>query len=442
MKLKLCLLILFVSYLYSCGGGSPASDPGTQSTPAPLESIVLNSTNETLVLKDTQSGASNAPSRISIAQRCDELGRLEGVQYSKVETRGKNGVNLNPCFKNVHYWKEGMIYGQYRPDINEAYVSFLTDVDGNVHHLPDHPKKRLGFKNVKMIDRYNGKPLYLNPNGHVVTFNMETDEEETVINTPVGHFVVLNKNNGDHIAYHDLAGGKIRRPDGSIEDAKEISNSYNFYYKNGSNDLTYMTSLFGFKNMIFDENGVILDRIASVIPVALQDFYDNFVVGDLLPKAPSAGTGIQECERSDNMLICYGSYNFNALKGYLIASSDQDLKEVKWFEYGVLSAATREPKLCLTQDFIYVYSEGESGQVIDGVTTTILHRRLTQINRDLSDSAHILTNIEIERLSCMENGKLLISGLNMDTSLNEVFHFDPEFKIKTMITESIREFIQ
>jgi len=444
MKIILIVSGIIFTVLSGCGGSSPAGNSAGIPLTVAIGTIDLGGA-DILALKEKEDtgGASGVSgfgraSGQSVSERCDELGRLDGVTYSGLEIRNRGGDNIKPCFKNVHYLTGDSIYGQYRPDISSDYVSFITDSNGKVHHLSKHPKKSTGFKSDKLIRQYKGKPLYLNSEGYLTSLNLETGEEEELINAPVGHFVILNKDNGENIVYHDLGGGHVIRPDGGIENIPEI-NASRFYYKNGSEDLGYAASM-KFRNIIFNADGSINDNTGipamySAIPVAYEAFITDpsGSLPDPINTAPVIGTSMVTCTRSENLLLCDGNY----LKAYVIAGSNEDIKEIQWFNYGVLA----NPRICLTQDFIYAYSEYDAKQIIDGQEVSVFYRRLTQIKRDLSVFENIINNIDMERLTCLNDGKLLINGRNTDTSINERFHFDPVNRIKTMITEPVSEFI-
>jgi len=429
------LLFIGVVLLLGCGSSNPASDgTGTTQASAIVQSIDLAGAS-VLALKEKEEGlaASYSPgfNRVSASERCDELGRLDGVTYSGLDIKDKNGGSLMPCFRNVHYLTGNSIYGQYKPDVDSDYVSFITDSNGKVHHLKNHPKKTSGFKSDKLIRQYKGNPVYLDSEGFLTSFDLKTDEEEILIYAPVGHFVILNKNNGENIVYHDLGGGHVIRPNGGIEDIPEI-NSSRFYYKNGSEDLGYVSTQ-KFRNILFNDDGSInnstgIPAMYSAIPVAYEAFITD-ASGSLpnpINTAPVIATSMVTCERSENLLICDGNY----LKAYVIAGSDEDIKEIKWCDYGNCSGLT--PLACVDNEYIYYYSSNNTAEP---------SRQLTRIKRDFTAFENIITNIEIDLLTCMNNGKLLISGRNTDTSIDEKFHFDPALRIKTMITENITEFI-
>jgi len=422
------LLSIGVVFLLDCGSSNPASDgTGTTQASAVVQSIDLAGAS-VLALEEKEEGlaASYSPgfNRVSASERCDELGRLDGVTYSGLDIKDKNGGSLMPCFKNVHFIQGDMIYGEYSQDPEEDYVSFITDSAGKVHHLPGRPKKSTGFKSDKLIRQYKGNPVYLDSEGFLTSFDFATDEEDRIFNGTVGHFVIIPKNTGEHIVYHDLGGGHILRPNGGIEDIPEINTS-RFYYRNESNDLTYINTM-KFRNFIFDADGFILDRSASAIPIAEKDFYENPVTGVPPPSSPLVTTSMSACEISGNLMICEGLY----LEGYILAGSDEDVKKIKWCEYGNCSGLN--PLACVNNEYIYYYSSNN---------TAVPSQQLTQINKDLSVFENVITNIVINALTCLEDGRLLISGRNINTFLDEKFHFEPALRIKTMITEPISEFI-
>jgi len=434
MKITLFLPGIILFFLSGCGGSSPASDTNSVGIPLTIaiEDINLNGADVLALKEKEETGIVSGYGKIlgyPTSKRCDELGRLDGVTYSGLEIRNRAGKNIKPCFKDVHYLTGNSIYGKYRPDPTGDYVSFITDSNGKVHHLQKQPKKSTGFKSDKLIRQYKGKPIYLDYDGYLTSLNLDTSEEEQLINAPVGHFVILKKNNGDNIVYHDLSGGHVIRPDGGIEDIPEI-NSSRFYYRNGSEDLGYVATQ-KFRNIIFNNDGSInnntgIPAMYSGIPVAYQKWIDDASVGVPPPSSPIIGTSMVTCERSENLLICDGNY----LKAYVITGSDEDIEEIKWCDYGNCSGLT--PLVCVNNQYIYYYSSNNTAQP---------SRQLTRIKRDFSSFEHIITNINIQRLTCLNNEKLLISGMNTDTSVDERFLFDPVSRIKTMITEPISEFI-
>lgn len=406
------LLIIFASvfFLSACGTDDPAKEIVDQSPYNPaihtLEAIILNGA-QNLVLKEVSVGEDGKILTAGVQSRCDELGKLEGVTYSKIEIRGQGSAT--PCFRNVGKWKDGIIFGQYRFEDSTSDVWFITDSNGKVHHLPKAPIKDRGFKNDKIIREYNGKPAYLNQDHFLTAFDMESDEEETVIETHVGRFLVIHKLNGDHIVYNDLAGGKRRKPDGSIDEINEI-NTYKTFYTNQSNDLQYIASM-RFKNFILDETGDIIERAATAVPVAFQKWMGT--IGVAYPNGPIFSSGIENCEKTDDLMLCGD-------KGFLIPDSSQDVVAINWIQFQVAGAS---PISCLTDDFIYM-AAGE---------------KLTKINRDLSAYEHILTGFAIYTLQCPADDNLIIHGLNTATFQYETFQLSGN--IRTMITENITSWI-
>lgn len=440
---KSFIFLLLIVLLSACNTDDPAEIPGENPTPGiydpavhTLEQIELEGV-QTLVLKKVE--VAPAQSRIanqSVFERCDELGTLDNAVYEKIPVHG----NQTPCFKNVHFWdgKPGTIFGQYRPSDSSLDVWFITDAAGKVHHLPKAPKKDAGFKNDKKIREYKGKPVYLTQEDFLATFDMTSDREETVIASRVGRFVVIPKNNGDHIVYTDLTGGKIRRPDGSIEDLSKsvfteqgirgAVNLTNNFYKNSSNDLTYKQSCCqsGYVNMIFDATGDILETAASGVPVALQEWLDG-LGGEGGPPGCSLPY-LGSCERDNNLLFCESHYSYGTvIKGFLLADSSQDIKEIKWWELGISGV---NPAACLTRSFIW-YAAGDI---------------LNKINKDLSASEEVLSGFNIYTLQCLDDNNLIIHGLNTDNFEYETFQLtitdDSSDNLRTMITENISEFIK
>ena len=108
------LLIFSLFLLIACNNSDPAVDNAeNQNAEAPynpkihtLKSINLNNAT-ILALKEREEPVTRQVQQ-SIAERCDELGKMDGVNYSALETTGKDNANLTPCFKNVHFWQDGI----------------------------------------------------------------------------------------------------------------------------------------------------------------------------------------------------------------------------------------------------------------------------------------------------------------------------------------------
>lgn len=425
MKKILFLLLLVAFALPACDAPDPAEIPKEGSGPGDtdpvvhtLESLEISGL-RTLVLKKVEiiPDQSRATSQ-SVFERCDELGTLDNTVYEPVPLHG----NQTPCFKNVHFWDggPGAIFGQYRPSDLSTDVWFITGEDGKVHHLPGMPQKDQGFKNDKRIRKYKGKPVYLTREDFLASFDMSSDSEEIIIASRVGRYVVIPKNNGDHIVYTDLTGGKIKRPDGSIEDIPYFVNLTRGFYKNQSDDIGYIG--LGCRNLTFDASGDILEKQASAVPVALQEWLDNAVTGTSEPRCPGlfmvGGTGA--CDRDNDLLLC-------GANGFLLADSSQDVKEINWSEFGISGA---NPQACLTDSFIWRAAGGA------------LHK----ISRDLSASEEILTGFSIYNLQCVDDNTLIIHGLNTVSFEYETFQLTvtdhSSDNIRTMITENISQFIR
>lgn len=419
---KLFIFICLAALLAACGV-DPAdtdivkitpepdstNDASAVSAPSFLESVEIGAA-QTLVLKKVELQPNlSRTTKQSVAERCDELGTLDNAVYNKIPLQG----NQTPCFKNVHFWDPGMIYGQYRPSDTSPDVWFITGANGKVHHLPGVPKKDRGFKNDKIIRKYQGKPTYLTQDDFLAVFDMSTDQEENLIESRVGRFVVIPKINGDHIFYTDLMGGKRRRPDGSIDEIPELNETKSFY-RNPSNDLGY-TTWSRFKNFLLDASGDVFkptfDASGNVLPTWLRG----------LPRAsPVAADGgpypspLSLCEKDENLLICED-------RGFVLADSSQDLKEINWQELGI---SGDNSTACLMDGFIY-YAAGSS-----------IHK----IVKDLSASEEILTDFSVYTLQCPADNQLIIHGLNVANSQYETFQLNGN--IRTMITEDIAQFIR
>jgi hypothetical protein len=415
------IIILMIAGFLGCDMGEPAKNDGESGYNPQihrLEKIEGLSGSKTLVLASTNSQTypSGKTLNSAVSDRCDELGEISDSLYRKMEHQG----NLTPCFKGIRRWKGNIIYGQYRPSDSSQDVWFITDVNGNVHHLPKAPKKGSGFKNEGHIKEFNGKPAYLDYLSRLATFSMENDLEEIIINDPIGRFVVIDKpSDGDHIVYTDLDGGQRRKPSGDTERLGELD-MYKSFYKNPSGDLDYIASM-RFKRMLFEEDGSISDKTASPVPVAYQEYLDNAAPGSVAPLGPVFGGGLEGCEMSENLIIC-------GAKGFVVADSSSDLKEINWLDF---EGYGNNQLICLSENYIYYYSE------YDWIQNNIpqYERNLTQIDRDLSGFEHILTDESIRQLSCLTNGDLLIK------TDSQVFEFDPVSKIKTMLPETVTEFV-
>lgn len=434
IKNSLLLLLCGLWLLSACGENpdpaeSSNSNPSTTYNPAvhTLANIALDGA-DTLALKEKTETAGQAVRSLKqgVSERCDELGRIDGAIYSKLKTQGQGG-SIAPCFKNIQFWNSETIYGQYNSSFKDSTgavgftedIWFITDPAGKVHHLPNAPEKGRGFKNEKRIRQYKGKPVYFSHNGFLTSFDLETDEEKIIINTRIDltPVVFFTKNNGDHIVYKDKAGGKIRRPDGSVESIPEINDSW-IYYKNLSNDLTYSRGSY-LKNMILDSTSGsihIWTKALSVTPVALQDWYDNPVIGQPAPLWSLSAYGISNgiCEKTNNLIICEN-------RGLILADTSQDVKEIDWTKYETNIGIGGS---CVTPNFIYVAG-------LD---------KITRINIDLTQFEHVLTNFQTYTLKCLDDNNLIIHGFN--TANDEYETFQLLNNVRTMITGNISAFIR
>lgn len=426
MKRFLFLLLGVTLILSACSGSDPADESSYDPAVHTLQSVILDGA-QTLALKERENRQQTLRSTQGITERCDELGKFEGVNYSKLETTGQGG-SIIPCFKNIQFWDSQTIYGQYKyqaKPISEPtgdyipyvpYVWFITDPTGNVHHLPNAPKKGRGFKNEKLIRQYQGKPVYFNSQGFLAALNLETDREEIVINTRIDlkPTVIFTKDNGDHIVYKDQAGGKIRRPDGSVESIWKIDDSW-IYYKNPSNDLTYGRGGY-LKNMILDATGNITRTGLTVTPVFIETYNANPTIGEPAPPQSISAYGMsqQGCDKINNLIIC-------GTRTLILADTSQDVKEINWTDYETNIGIAGS---CVTQNFIYTAGSD----------------KITRINLDLSAFEHVLTNFQPYTLKCLDDNNLIIHGFN--TANNEYETFQLLNNVRTMITENISAFIR
>jgi hypothetical protein len=417
MKNLLIFLIFGLFLLFGCSS-DPADTNKSTYNPAvhTLEKIEGLDGSKTLVLSAMEPEALPAPQNAmmgdktinsAIPPQCDEIGEISGGRYQKLPLQG----SITPCFKKFRRWRKGgnAVYGQYTPFDSTEDVWFITDEQGKVHHLPGAPSKDNGFKNERMIRKLNGHPVYLNQLRRLVKFNLTTDKEEYVIDdtVAVGRFVVIDKpSDGEHIVYTDLTGGQRKKPSDDVDRLAELD-TYKFFFKNPSGDLTYIASSY-FKRMIFDATGNITDRAASAVPVEFEEWL-NGGQGVAMPTGPVFGGSLEDCEMSENLMIC-------GVKGFVIKDSTADIEEVNWNVFEIYGST---PQVCLQETYIY-FAAGD---------------KLTKITRDLSSFEHIITGEEINELSCLADGNLLIK------TPERTYQFDPVNRITTILPDSISGFV-
>ena len=398
-------------------GGSVAYDPNVHG----LEKIDLEGA-KTLVLSPADIPASSAAFYVKTKPSCDDLGKLDGAIYSKLETQSNGKGPVNPCFKNVGFWKDGAIFGQYTPEDSTQDVWFVTDSEGNVHHLRGTPRGGRDFKNGKRIKLFREKPVYLNEENQLIFFDMSTDEEEIITDSGIDRFVILHRQDGEHLVYKDEDGaGKRIKPSDETEALGAI-NDAEIFYENESADLDYNVDVY-FKRVVLNAAGNVIDAAASIVPLAFDEWINAGVPGSTEPKGPIFQNSIEGCDKDRNLMICGN-------KGFVISGSAQDMGSIDWCDFGHCSQLNA--KSCLNETDIYFYSE-------NNVSPST--RQLTRISRGTNgDYEDIFTNIETKLLACAEDGGILVKGYNLDTSGDETFHY--KNAVKTMLTAPISDFIR
>jgi hypothetical protein len=338
LLLYIAVLAIITLYSMSCGNSNPAetetTTPTSQTTP--IEQLATISLDSAAILALKPLAASTDQKQTQAASNdCNELGKMNGSHFQSIQTTGVK----NLCFRGVGFYAHNKIYGSYASGGSERW--FITDSNGKVHHLPEKPKTRRGFKNDKLIKEYKGKPAYVTNNGHIVTFDLSTDTEEIVFeafdNKPVREFVVLPKSDGDHLIFDTNEGVKRQKPDGSREDMTELNYaSQPSYFKNGGS--LYYVSPWGGKYFVLDGEGLIIDGAAEGAPVEFDTWLRT--TDTPKPKAPNIDT--DDCQRltlpGKSIMICNScptclnpqTYN----KIYRVPAIDKDIETVDlWAEY-------------------------------------------------------------------------------------------------------------
>lgn len=406
----------------SCDDSSPAGSDPAQYNPTvhKLEKIELNGA-ETLALSPADTPVYSG-FKIASQPSCDDLGELKGAIYERLGFIPGN-TEFTPCFKNVGFWKDGAIFGQYRPADSSLDVWFVTDEAGNVHHLPGMPYKDSGFKNGKRIRLYKDKPVYLTPEKRLATFDMSTDEETELTDYAVWRYAVLRRVDGDHLVYQDIDGaGKRIRPTGATEALGAINNA-SIFYANESQDLEYNAGMY-LKRIVFSQEGEIVSDASTVVPVAYAEWL-NGAIGEPMPTGPIFSSSMGSCEKLENIMICGG-------KGYVIADSSADMREVNWCDFGHCGILAETQTSCINNNDIFFYSQNTPAYG-EG-------QKITKINRTLTDYLNIFTNVIISELACSDDGGILVKGYNIDTENGEEFHY--KNSIKTFLTAPVSEFIR
>lgn len=400
----LCLCLFFAG----CGG-DPA-DGGSSYDPSihKLSKIELNGA-ETLALSPTEV-AESPGFQLSSPPSCDDLGELKGAIYERLGFIPGNDT-FKPCFKNVGFWKDGAIFGQYRPADSSDDVWFVTDEEGNVHHLPGTPRRDYGFKNEKRVRLYKGKPVYLNNENKLTSFDMSMDEEAELTSGAVRRYVVLNRQDGEHLVYQDADGaGKRIKPAGLTEVLGAI-NDAPIFYANESEDLEYNKGVY-LKRVIFDASGAVMDDSSTVVPQAYAEWLGS--VGEPMPTGPIFSSSVGDCEKLENVMIC-GS------KGYVIADSSVDIQEVDWNQFEIYG----ENHIVILCDQGIYFAAGD---------------KITEVQSTIDAHLHIIENISTTDLACSNDGGILVKGYNADFGNEEEFHYKDA--VKTFLTAPISEFIR
>jgi len=327
---------------------------------------------------------------------CEEMGSIEGDQYTELITEG-----ATPCFSDVEIWKNGHVYGKYRvqDQSSDTTYSFVTDASGDVHHLPGHPKKKNSFKGSKRVDTHNGKPVYINYQNKLVSFDASTDTEMPLVNEGITNYSIKSYDDGYHFIIDASTGVKRIKPDKSEEIIPEITKGS---WHDIGDSVQYVTGGY-FKRMIFDSSGDIIDRVGYSNPEAMWLFINDYPaflelgLGGGLPKGISFSGSLSDC--SDNMIssqrvmVCNG-------KAYKVKDATQDLQEVIWIDYGHPAFDSWETvKLCTTELYLYFYSQS----ILNG-------DRLTRINNLTDEFQDILNTHKLTDLECISDSELVIIG--------------------------------
>jgi len=268
--------------------------------------------------------------------------------------------------------------------------NILIDPDGNVHYLPGKPIKRNTFKNAKLIKSHNGKPHYINSSNKLVRFDMTSDTEVVLVDEAISNFSIKNYTNGDHFIVDSTDDVKRIKPDGSQEILGEITKGQ-WYDIGGS--IQYSTGGY-LKNMIFDSDGNITDRVAFSHPAEFNAWIISGIGG--MPRGIPFNYSTSYCSNdivnSHNIMICNG-------KPYSFESVNQDVKELNTCSYGhcgILTTLTI--KSCTSNNYLYFYAEG------DGID------KVTWINYSTGQYRDILTTHKITDLECAPDSEVVVIG--------------------------------
>lgn len=335
---------------------------------------------------------------------CDELGSITDDQYQELIVEGST-----PCFSDVEFWESGAIYAKYylkdsaeslsmiNYSVSSPVVfSIITDASGDVHHLPGHPIKRNTFKNAKLIKSHQGKPVYINHNGKLVSFDLSTDTESILIDESITNFSIKEYSDGFHFVIDASAGVKRIKPDQSEEILSQITPGQ---YYDIDDSIQYLTLNY-FKNMIFDSDGNITDTVGYSNPEEFDYWLVNGVTPSGsrgLPKGIPFFGSIPGCSENtvggQRIMICNG-------KAFRIRGIFEDLEEIDWCDYGHCSLNSWATiKSCAASNYVYFYGE-----------SNYQGNRLTWINDSTSEFKDILETHQITDLECISDSELVIIG--------------------------------
>jgi len=451
MKVLKLFTFIILLFLFSCAEDE-SSDSNTDSTSDTLliaGSNILKSINldgiTTLALKPRAIQVNNyrSVSQKSLNQApeiCNELGAIEGDQYTELTVEG-----ATPCFSEVEIWKAGHIYAKYfledqTTDTPTKY-SFITDASGDVHHLPGHPKKKNSFKKSKIVDTYNGKPVYINHQGKLVSFDISTDAETILIDEAITNYSIKEYNNGSHFIVDATSGVKQIKPDKSEKSLIELTKGEWYHI---DNSIQYQPNNSAeYKNLKFDSSGDIIDRPCidimncTAIPETMELFINDYSaylalgIGSGMPHAPYRIDSTSNCTNNmidgQRLLVCNG-------KAYIIRGINYDLKELNWCKYGHCSLNSwLTIEICTTQSYIYFYGESDTWG-----------GRLTRINDSTIQYDHILDTYQITDLECISDSEVIAVGtigeLTETISITDADTVSPLVSvIDSKITEIITE---
>jgi len=328
---------------------------------------------------------------------CDELGSLDNV-YQELTFEGST-----PCFSEVEIWEDNNVYAEYSLQDQSLVLALanvttpvkfniLIDPGGNVHYLPGKPIKRNTFKNAKLIKSHNGKPHYINSSNKLVRFDMANDTEVVLVDESISNFSIKNYTDGDHFIVDSTVDVKRIKPNGSQEILGEITKGQWYPISGG---FQYATGGY-LKNMIFDSDGNITDRVAFSHPVEFNDWIISGIGG--MPRGLTFNSSVSGCTENvvnnQRVMIC-------GLDSYNISTVNDDVKKINWCDYGDCGFLIRGSiKICTSDNFMYFYGDDTN------------NTRLTWINNVTGQYRNILTTHVLTDLECVSDSEVAIIGVS------------------------------